>query len=212
MQKTMISSICCCLLRAVHLCSDWAANCLENESPLPFPFPFSFDLIYISQKVKVLAFALCKRILMRSLNFDDYPFTWHTFGQSYVLVLGEGSFSAPNARQIVARQRFAGQKARSMRLIRNSPDEIRREIKHFGTRERKKRNWKKKKKEKKPAARTSLAGVSKAQRRSGRQKGGGIGHCMGLCSHHEKSPGLLRKLKQGNLCRFCQDIHISSVN
>jgi len=41
-----------------------------------------------------------------------------------VSVLEEGTFSAPNARQFVARQRFAGQKDHSMRLIRNSPDEI----------------------------------------------------------------------------------------
>lgn len=44
-------------------------------------------------------------------------------GKAGVAVLGKGCFSAPNARQIVARQRFAGQKDRWMRLIRNSPDE-----------------------------------------------------------------------------------------
>lgn len=38
-------------------------------------------------------------------------------------VLGEVSFSAPNSRQIVARQHFAGHKHHSMKLIRNSPDE-----------------------------------------------------------------------------------------
>lgn len=119
----LISSICCCLLSAVHLFSDWATNCLEIEYPLLFTFTFSSVWIYISQKVKELGFAIWKRALMRSLNFDDGSLIWHTFGHSYVWVSGKGSFTALNARQIVARQRFAGQKDCSMRLIRNSPDE-----------------------------------------------------------------------------------------
>lgn len=147
---------------------------------------------------------------MRSLNFDDHPFPWHNFGGSYLSVLGEGSSSALNARQIVARQRFAGQKDRSTRLIRNSPDErLEGKLSILEWEREEKRNWKRKKK---PAAMTSLAKVSKAQSRSQQQKGGETRHCIRLCSQHEKSPGPLRKQKQGNLCRFCQDIHISCVD
>ena len=89
----VITSVCCCLLRAVRLCPD-NANCPENESPLPFSFRFfgsvfSFFFFFFlfwfwskPHRKRNCSFLHSTRVLMRSLNFDDHPFMQYTFGQS----------------------------------------------------------------------------------------------------------------------------------
>lgn len=105
-----------CVYRDLHIClQDWWQGNAENDLWLALllfsakgsssmlrwsckfswkwvsfavSFPSSLDL-YLT---KVLAFALCKWVLMRSLNFDNHPFMWHALDNAVSRFWGEAVF------------------------------------------------------------------------------------------------------------------------